>query len=83
MKAYAILAAALFVPRHDVCPPHFDIGQNYHEIQSGPCPDIDSVATFKAPDSVHVGYLCRSKNVMVIGDMRNGKMDAFFLYSGE
>lgn len=61
------------------CPPHFDIGQNYHEIQSGPCPDIDSVATFRAPDSVHVGYYCPSKNVMVIGDMRNGKMDGFFL----
>lgn len=83
MKAYAILAAALFVPRADPCPPHFDIGQTYHEVQQGPCPDIDSVASFRAPDSVHVGYYCPSKRVMVIGDMRTGKMDAFFLYNSQ
>lgn len=63
------------------CPPHFDIGQSYHEVQQGPCPDIDSVASFRAPDSVHVAYYCKSKNVMVVGDMQTGKMDGFFLYA--
>lgn len=82
MKLLLLPIASLFIvgaAHRPDCPPHFDIGQNYHQIQQGVCPDIDSVASFRAPDSVHVGYYCPSKNVMVIGDMRNGKMDGFFL----
>ena len=64
------------------CPPVLEIGQTYAEIKQGPCPDIDSMAAFRAPDSVHVAYFCPSRHVMVIGDMRTGRMDAFFLYNG-
>ena len=74
--ATAIVAAA---HRPD-CPPHFELGQTYHEIQSTVCPDIDSVAAFRADDSVHVAYFCPSKQTMVVGDRRTGKVDAFFLY---
>lgn len=61
------------------CPPHFQLGQTYHEVQQV-CPDIDSLPSFKAADSVHVGYLCRSKNTMAVGSIRTGRMDAFFLF---
>lgn len=79
VKAYAIFAAALFTHKSD-CPPHFELGQTYHEIQQGPCPDIDTVASLKAADSIHVAYYCKSKQTMAVGSIRTGKMDAFFLF---
>lgn len=80
--AVALLSAAAFTGWHLDCPPVFEIGQSYHEVQTGPCPDIDSVATFITPDSTHSGYYCRSKNVMVVGDRRTAKVDGFFLWNG-
>jgi len=56
---------------------------NYHEIQQGPCPTIDSVAAFTAQDGVHVGYYCKARQTMAVGDITTGKMDAFFLYNGK
>jgi len=67
------------LPYGPTCPPHFELGQTYHEIQTGVCPSIDSVASFISEDSTHVGYACQVKRTMVVGDRRTGKMDAFFL----
>jgi hypothetical protein len=79
-----IFATYIVVAAHrPECPSEFRIGQNYHEIQSGVCPDIDSIASFITPDSTHSGYLCRSKSVMVVGDRRTRRMDAFFLYNAQ
>lgn len=75
----AASAIALIAAHKPDCPPHFDIGQTYHEVQQGPCPDIDSVASYRAEDSVHVIYLCRSRSIAVVGNMRTGKVDGFFL----
>jgi hypothetical protein len=77
--AAAEIAVTPSVLRYDPCPPKFEIGQSYHEIQQGPCPDIDSVASFK-PDSTHTVYLCKSQHIAVVGSMVTGKMEGFFLY---
>lgn len=68
--------------RQPDCSRLFQIGQTYKEIQAGPCPDIAAQASFKV-DSTHVAYYCPSKNVMVVGSIVTGKMEAFFLYRPE
>lgn len=65
------------------CPAEFRIGQTYAEIKSGPCPTIDSVASFTTEDQTHSAYLCKARQTIVVGDRRTGKMDAFFLYAGD
>jgi hypothetical protein len=80
VKAYALLASVVFLPAKQDCPPHFELGQTYHEIQQGVCPAIDSVAAFVTADSTHSAYYCRSKHTMIVGDRRTGRMDAFFRF---
>lgn len=79
--ASVAIAATAAAPRQP-CPAEFVLGQTYHEVQIGPCPTIDSVDTFRSADSLHVGYLCRERQTMVVGNRATGKTDAFFLYAG-
>ena len=78
---WSIMLSAM-KPQPD-CPPHFDLGMTYKEIKAGPCPSIDTVASFRAEDGIHVGYYCAAKRTMVVGDMTTGKADAFFLYNAD
>lgn len=73
-------AVVLLAAHKPECPAEFRLGMTYKEIQQGPCPGIDSVASFRAEDGIHVGYLCKPRQTMAIGNMQTGKMDAFFLF---
>lgn len=83
LTGLSLLVGAVVLSQKEPCPPQFIIGTTYNEIRDTVCPDIEKQATIASPDGIHVGYLCPSKQVMVIGNMQTGKMDGFFLYRPE